>query len=140
MRSFSVCLFLALFLCQSWAKKNFDAPHHHKGVLSPYEAGPFELELESDDLDILKSGKPVMKQAPPKDGELAGGAICVQDIAAPKEAVWAQILDLDGYKGKVPKINECKNYKVQKNEDGSCTVKTKMVVGVVPGYSVSSYE
>ena len=141
-QSFLVCLFsLALFSCQSSsAKKNWDLPHPHKGILTPYEAGPFDLELEGDDLDNLKAGKSVMKQAPAaKDGEMAGGAICVQDIDAPKDAVWAQILDLDSYKGKVPKVNQCENYAVKKNEDGTFNIKTKMVVGVVPGYSVSIY-
>lgn len=141
-QSFLVCLFsLAVFSCQSSsAKKNWDLPHPHKGILTPYEAGPFDLELEGDDLENLKAGKSVMKQAPAaKDGEMAGGAICVQDIDAPKEAVWAQILDLDSYKGKVPKVNQCENYAVKKNEDGTFNIKTKMVVGVVPGYSVSIY-
>ena len=76
-----------------------------------------------------------MKQT---EGDLGGGAICVQDIDAPKQAVWAQILDLDSYKGKVNKVNEAKNYFLRNNQDGTTTVKTKMVLGVMPGYSVSS--
>ena len=116
------------------AKKNYDLPHPHKGLLKAYEPGPFEsLTLDSDDEKLLESGKPVMKQTQGAEG---GGAICVQDVAAPKEAVWSQILSLDSYKGKVPKVNEAKNYKVQQNADGTCTIKTKMVVGVIPGYSV----
>jgi hypothetical protein len=116
------------------AKKNFDLPHPHQGILKPYEAGPFSsLKLDSADEKLLEAGKPVMKQT---QGDEGGGAICVQDVDAPKEAVWSQILDLDSYKGKVPKVNEAKNYKVQQNPDGTCTIKTKMVVGVLPGYSV----
>lgn len=122
---------------QAVAKKNFNEPHPHSGVLQPYEAGPFDLQLDKKELSTLSAGKPVMKQPPPKEGELGGGAICVQDIEAPKEAVWAQILDLDSYKGKVPKLNECKNYFLKKKEDGTFSIKTKMVVGIVPGYSVS---
>ena len=116
-----------------WAKKDRNVPHHHSGSLKPYDAGPFELKLDDSDEKELASGKPVMKQS---EGDLGGGAICVQDVEAPKEAVWAQILDLDSYKGKVNKVNECKNYFMKNNGDGTTTVKTKMVLGVLPGYSV----
>jgi len=126
-------------LASTCAKKDHNLPHPHQGLLKPYVPGPFEsLKLDSGDEKILDSGKPVMKQT--KGDDLAGGAICVQDVEAPKEAVWSQILDLDVYKGKVPKVNESKNYKVQQNKDGTCTIKTKMVVGVIPGYAVSSFS
>eukprot|EP00529_Nitzschia_sp_RCC80_P028374 CAMPEP_0113486036 /NCGR_PEP_ID=MMETSP0014_2-20120614/24790_1 /TAXON_ID=2857 /ORGANISM="Nitzschia sp." /LENGTH=270 /DNA_ID=CAMNT_0000379697 /DNA_START=152 /DNA_END=964 /DNA_ORIENTATION=- /assembly_acc=CAM_ASM_000159 len=126
--------------CCVFAKKDYNVPHAHSGVLSPYDAGPFtSLSLDDGDEKELTDGKPVMKQNR-KDGEMAGGAICIQDVDAPKEAVWAQILDLDKYKGKVPKVNECKNYEVSQNpEDGTCRMKTKMVVGVIPGYAYTSF-
>ncbi len=134
---------LSLLLLAIWSfastlgKKDRDLPHPHQGLLKPYKAGPFEsLKLDSSDEKLLESGKPVMKQT--QGGDLGGGAICVQDVSAPKEAVWSQILELDKYKGKVPKVAEAKNYQVQKNSDGTCTIKTKMVVSVLPGYSVSS--
>merc|ERR1719261_2186172 len=77
---------------------------------------------------------------PPKDNPDAGGsAVCIQDIAAPREAVWNQILGLEAYKGKVPKVQQCENYFEGKNEDGSHCVKTKMVIGVLPGYSYENY-
>ena len=136
-RLFSIALLLvACLVSPSLSKKNYNEPHPHKGLLKSYKAGPFDLNLNKKELDTLSSGKPVMKQPAPKAGELAGGAICVQDVEAPKEAVWAQILDLDRYKGKVPKLNECKNYSVKKNSDGTFSIKTKMVVGIIPGYSV----
>jgi hypothetical protein len=127
-----------LFLSQPCtSRKNHDIPHPHQGVLSSYEPGPFQsLDLNKGDEKELESGKPVMKQN--RGSELAGGAICVQDVDAPKAAVWSQILDLDSYKGKVPKVNECKNYVVKQNQDGTTTLKTKMVVGVIPGYAVRS--
>lgn len=117
-------------------RKDRNLPHPHKGQLAPYVAGPFQsLILDKHDEQELELGHPVMKQN--RGSELAGGAICIQDVDAPKEAVWAQILDLDSYKGKVPKVNECKNYIVKQNDvDGTCTMKTKMVVGVIPGYAV----
>ena len=119
------------------AKKDFNVPHHHTGFLKPYTAGPFEdLKLDKNDEDMLSAGKAVMKQVEAEGENLGGGAICVQDIDAPKEAVWAQILDLDSYKGKVNKVNEAKNYHLKNNGDGTTRVKTKMVLGVLPGYSV----
>jgi hypothetical protein len=33
---------------------------------------------------VLESGKPIMKQIQGTGEELGGGAICVQDVAAPK--------------------------------------------------------
>jgi hypothetical protein len=133
----SLVLFL-LLSASSHAKKNRDIPHQNSGLLTPYEPGPFgDLKLGNDDEKVLDAGKPVMKQTPSKDGEQGGGAICIQDVDAPKSAVWSQILGLDSYKGKVPKVNEAKNYFVKTNEDGTCTIKTKMTLGVIPGYSVS---
>lgn len=120
------------------AKKNRDLHHGHSGLLKPYESGPIEVKLGKDDEKALDAGKPVMKQVE-NEGEAGGGAICVQDVEAPKEAVWSQILDFDIYKGKVPKVNECKNYVVKSNPDGTHTIKTKMVIGVLPGYSYTSY-
>eukprot|EP00538_Stauroneis_constricta_P004905 CAMPEP_0119568422 /NCGR_PEP_ID=MMETSP1352-20130426/38832_1 /TAXON_ID=265584 /ORGANISM="Stauroneis constricta, Strain CCMP1120" /LENGTH=245 /DNA_ID=CAMNT_0007617819 /DNA_START=52 /DNA_END=789 /DNA_ORIENTATION=+ len=125
--------------CAVDAKKNRDVPHPHSGVLKPYQPGAFDLKLDSSDEKCLEAGKPVMKQSTPKDGEVGGGAICVQDVDAPREAVWSQILDYDKYKGKVAKVNEAKNYVVRKNSDGTSTVKTKMVLGVLPGYSYTAF-
>ena len=135
----TILLLLVCLVAPSWSKKNYNEAHPHQGLLNSYTAGPFDLELNKKELETLSSGKPVMKQPAPKAGELAGRAICVQDVDAPKEAVWAQILDLDSYKGKVPKLNECKNYSVKKNEDGTFQIKTKMVVGILPGYSVRTF-
>ncbi len=120
------------------AKKiNRNAPHGHMGLLSQYKPGPFDTVLDKRDEKDLQKGNPVMKQLPGDDGDdLSGKAICVQDVAAPKNAVWNQILDLDSYKGKVNKLKECKNYLVKRNDDGTIRIKTKMVIGVMPGYSV----
>lgn len=81
-----------------------------------------------------------MKQIPSSDGGGGGGrAICVQDVMAPRDAVWNQILSLDDYVGKVNKLKECRNYEVKRREDGTWGIKTKMVVGVLPGYSYEYY-
>ena len=66
-------------------RKSRDVPHGHRGVLKPYEAGPFQsLDLSKSDEKVLDSGKSIMKQNQASGDELGGGAICVQDIAAPK--------------------------------------------------------
>lgn len=142
MAATTVLLLLSIIFCSFTttceARKSRDLPHHHSGLLQAYEPGPFTtIKLDKADEETLKNGKPVMKQNK-GDGDdgVGGGAICVQDVNAPKEAVWSQILDLESYKGKVPKVNESKNYAVQENPDGTCTIKTKMVLGVLPGYSV----
>lgn len=135
-----LCLFVAVALSCSVALAwtDYNRPHPHEGLLKPYKAGPFEsLILKKSDKETLKAGKPVMIQTENDDPKAGGGAICVQDVEAPKEAVWSQILNFDKYKGKVPKVLESQNYKVQQNKDGSCTIKTKMKLGVLPGYSVS---
>lgn len=82
-----------------------------------------------------------MKQIPDPSGDSkeGGRAICVQDVKAPKKAVWNQILDLNDYMGKVNKLKECQNYFFQRNDDGTYRIKTKMVVGVLPGYSYEYY-
>lgn len=137
-RSLCFLLLLALLILVDGRKRDRNAAHSHQGILKPYKPGQFEnLELGKKDEKHLQSGKPVMKQVMPNNpDEEAGTAICIQDVNAPKPAVWNQILDLDSYKGKVPKVKECHNYVVRKNADGSHSIKTMMKLGIMPGYSV----
>jgi len=120
------------------AKMNRNAPQGHTGILKPYTAGPFGMKIERGDEAKLVKGDAVMKTLPSDDPEDKDGgkAICVQDVNAPKRAVWNQILDMDSYVGKVSKVKECKNYFVKDNGDGTVQIKTKMVIGVMPGYAV----
>mmetsp|Transcript_22268 Transcript_22268/g.32532 ORF Transcript_22268/g.32532 Transcript_22268/m.32532 type:complete len:246 (-) Transcript_22268:88-825(-) len=133
--------FLSYHAATVEAKINRNADHGHNGKLKPYSPGPFHMKLGKKDEVDLEKGNPVMKQLPADDpaDKLGGKAICVQDVKAPKNAVWNQILDLDKYKGKVAKLKECKNYTVKKNFDGSINIKTKMVIGVMPGYAYENY-
>ena len=71
-----------------------------------------------------------------KDPLAGGTAICIQDIDAPKAAVWNQILDLESYPKKVSKVVKSSNYHVSKKGHGGHSIKTRMVLGVLPGYSV----
>lgn len=137
----SQILLLLLLLPPIQAGINRNAPHGHKGKLPPYTAGPFDLKLSSSDESLLAKGKPVMKQIPyaPEENREGGRVICVQEVDAPKSAVWNQILDMDRYVGKVAKLKECKNYFVRARDDGTVQVKTKMVIGVMPGYKYENY-
>ena len=143
--SFARLLVVAILLIGTTfteAKKDYNKPHPHGSILQPYKPGPFEsLSLNKSDEKKLAEGKSVMKQSmpDPTDDNPAGGAICVQDIMAPRDAVWSQILDLDNYKKKVSKVLESKNYKVEQLKDGCYNIKTKMVMGVMPGYKVSGF-
>lgn len=118
-----------------------NTPHGHNGKMKAYTAGPFGMQIQPSDEDALLKGNPVMKQLPPDDpnDKLGGKAICVQDVEAPKNAVWNQILDMDAYVGKVNKVKECNNYVVKDKGDGTMQVKTKMVLGVMPGYSYTNF-
>jgi hypothetical protein len=131
-----LCLVLALLVCCSARKKDRNLPHGHRGKLQSYTPGPFDVKLTASEEAKLKAGHAVMKQSMPDDPTEAGGAICIQDVEAPVTAVWHQILDMDNYQKKVSKVVECKNYVVKKHGDGSVTIKTKQVLGVLPGYSV----
>jgi len=87
-----------------------------------------------------------MKQSMPSNDEVAegeappsGGALCVQDVEAPVEAVWYQILNLNDYPKKVAKLKSSNNYVEKRNKDGTYNIKTKMVLSAFPGYSFESY-
>jgi hypothetical protein len=132
-------IFLVLSLVSvslAGAKKDRNQPHGHWGKLPPYKPGPFAIRLSGNDEKELSSGHSVMKQS--QQGT-SGGAICVQDVAAPKQVVWKQILDLDNYTKKVNKVLVSKNYHVSRNPMTHIQkIKTRMVLGVLPGYSVRS--
>lgn len=124
------------------ARKDRNQPHPHKGILKPYVPGPFVgISLSKSDEQKLANGLPVMKQSLPDKNskETAGGAICVQHVDAPKDIVWNQILDLNSYTKKVSKVIVSKNYVDSRKMDGTRNMKTKMVLGVMPGYSLEAY-
>jgi hypothetical protein len=129
------------FIHKTHGKTDRNAPHGHRGKLNPYIPGPFKgLQLTKDDEQTLNSGSSVMKQTVPTDGSSGGAAICVQDVEAPLQAVWHQILDMDQYPKKVSKVLQCQNYVVQTQPDGNIRIKTKQVLGVLPGYSVCFFS
>merc|ERR1712176_499989 len=82
----------------------------------------------------------IMKQIPDPGSKQGGRAICVQDVNAPKSAVWNQILNLNDYEKKVSKLKHCKNYFFERNEeDGTYRIKTKFAISVIPGYGYEYY-
>jgi hypothetical protein len=124
-------------------KTDRNQPHPHGALLKPYNpTNPFQgVSLSRKDESLLLDGKPVTKQTMPSKDDIASGAaggsaICVQDVQAPPCAVWNQILDLNSYQKKVSKVNESRNYFVKKLGHGITNIKTKMVLGVLPGYAV----
>lgn len=130
--------FLATQTCVA-ARKDRNVPHPYKATLKAYQPGPFDISLTAADEAKLRNGQPVTKQTMPSkdDLEAGGGAICIQDVAAPPTFVWDQILHLNAYKGKVPKVLESHNYYTHRNpDDNTERIKTKMVLGVLPGYNV----
>ena len=124
------------------AKKDRNKPHHHRGLLTPYTPGPFDVSLTKKEEQTLADGKSVMKQSMPSDSKdggdapPSGGALCIQDVEAPVEAVWYQILNLNDYPSKVAKLKSSKNYVEKVNKDKTVNIKTKMVLSAFPGYSV----
>jgi hypothetical protein len=117
-------------------KKNRNLPHGHKGKLRPYSPGPFSVKLTAANEETLKSGYPVTTQAVSADPNAPGTIVCIQDVEAPVSAIWKQILDMDQYHKKVSGVTESRNYFVSKLSGGRMTIKTKQVLGVLPGYSV----
>lgn len=83
----------------------------------------------------LEAAKARGGEAPP-----SGGALCVQDVEAPVEAVWYQILNLDDYPSKVSKLKSSKNYEESYDKKLNVyNIKTRMVLSAFPGYSFESY-
>jgi hypothetical protein len=123
-------------------KVDRNQPHGHRGKLQPYIPGPFPgLQVTNEDEKTLESGASVMKQTVPPDSDASSGgtAICIQDVHAPMAAVWYQILHMEEYPKKVNKVVTCQNYVVQTQDDHTIRIKTKQILGVLPGYSVCSF-
>ena len=138
MNPLPLLLLLLLSCVLSDAKK--PSSHPHSGLLTPYKTSSFDdVKLDKSDEKKLASGTNVMKQIPAADGGAGGRALCIQDITAPTQHIWNQILDFNSYVGKVPKLKECKNYFVGDDNEGAKRIKTKMVVGVLPGYKYTYY-
>jgi hypothetical protein len=87
-------------------------PHPHQGVLTPYEAGPVEIELTEDQLKRLGEGKLVIMTI---ESEGGGRGLGIQDVAAPPDTVWSRIKSFRMYPEWVGPVKECEIYAEQEN-------------------------
>jgi hypothetical protein len=131
---------LAMLVCCIAGKKDRSQPHGHRGKLQTHTPGPFDVMLAASEEDKLKAGNALLKHYVPANPAEASGSVCVQDVKAPVSAVWHQILDFASYWKKVPMVKECNVYAMQNHADGRVSLKTKHVMGVLPGYSVRSVD
>jgi len=143
--------FMLLLLSMTTAvvesKKDRNQAHPHSGVLAPHQPGTFSVSISEKEEEQLEQGKSVMKQTLPSSSDMesgdappSGGVLCIQDVEAPVEAVWGQILNFNDYVSKVGALRSSQNYSVKQNkEDDTANIKTKMVLSAFPGYSFESY-
>ncbi len=96
-------------------------PHDHQGVIAPYEGTPPAMELSAEQRAQLDRGKAVMVQV--QDSAGGGRGMCIQDVAAPPEAVWSRITSYDQYPRWVGPVSECANYEVEGDH-----IKTRFVL------------
>jgi len=105
-----------------------DEPHPHSGVLVPFEAGDPKIQLNSQAMNVLASGKPYETKVKSESGN-SGRGLVVQDVHAPTTIVWDRVLDFNNYSKMVPKTLESKNYAVEKLRNGQQLIYTRMKVG-----------
>ena len=111
-------------------------PHFHGPTRAPFApSDSIAPELGSGDLAKLEEGGIVTVQSSQGSN---GGGCAVEVIRAPPDVVWSQLLTFETYPTKVPKVKSCANYEVTK-EAGAELMKTRYVVGVVPGLSMEYY-
>ena len=128
----------ALLACAPLVASGADSskPHFHGPLRAPFE--PTEAiapPLGSAELAKLAEGG-IVTVSTNTGGQGLGCA--VEDIAAPPEVVWSQLLTFETYPDKVPKVRTCTNYEVSKTSAQEL-MKTKYVVGIVPGMSMEYY-
>lgn len=124
--------FLLLRLFFEALAADFGKPHPHRETRAPFAAdSKIAPVLDSEDLATLARGEVVLKQS---RGSSRGVGVAVEDVAAPPNVVWGQLLDFGSYASKVPRIKVCENYEVS-----GCELKTRFVVQACPGYSVEYF-
>ena len=114
---------LALLLGSTAQAADATKPHIHQGSISAYSGAPPTVPLTPDELARLAAGEVVKRQIKYDDG---GRGVAVQDIQAPQEVVWEQILDFPGYPRMVENVQECAIYARSGQE-----LKARFVVGAL---------
>ncbi|KAL7558311.1 hypothetical protein ACA910_019344 [Epithemia clementina (nom. ined.)] len=126
-------------------------PHQHQGMLAPFQPDAIcGFSATKEEEKVLANGKPVIKQflsdspfdisssrGDIREGDLptAGGVLCIQDVNAPLEAAWSQILDFNDYKSKVPLIKASQIYSMVEKVKDMINIKTHMVLSAMVGFT-----
>ena len=112
--------------------------HIPKNQLVPYSPNTFHnFELTNEEEILLKkSDNFLIKEY--LDSDEKRRTTGMQDIAASKQSILNQILDIPNYVGKAPKLKSCSIY-YKKESDDKLIIKTKMTADVIFGYTVSIY-
>lgn len=100
--------------------------HPHQGVVAPFASGDPGVKLNGSALQTLRAGKPHSTQI---QSETGGRGLVVQDVHAPSDVVWAQILDFGAYPKMVPKTAESEIYGKEKLRGGQERIWVRMKVG-----------
>jgi hypothetical protein len=114
---------LVLLLLAPLALSAQSQAHHHFGKLNPHSAHPPQFELSSEELKKLQQGDYVIKQF--QAGGHGGGYI-VQDINAPLERVWSNILNFGKYTDWVNHVEKCEIYAQSDNH-----LKVEFIIGAI---------
>jgi hypothetical protein len=126
----SVKTFLFLLLLSEYASSMSTATGHpHTGKITPFQAGAPDVKLDESALKRLSAGKAYSTKI-----ESAAGfrGISVQDVEAPTDVVWGQILDFNTYNQKAPSTSESEIYKTESLGDGQKRIWARIKVGI-PG-------
>jgi hypothetical protein len=101
--------------------------HPHTGKLVPFKAGEPDVKLDESALKRLAAGKSYSTKI---ESDAGFRGISVQDVAAPTDVVWGQILDFGTYKQKAPSTYyESEIYKTEDLQDGQKRIWVRMKVG-----------
>jgi hypothetical protein len=126
----SVKPFLFLLLLSEYVSSMSTAtPHPHTGKLVPFKAGEPDVKLDESALKRLAAGKAYSTKI---ESEAGFRGISVQDVEAPTDVVWGQILDFDTYNQKAPSTSESEIYKTEDLLDGQKRIWARIKVGI-PG-------
>jgi hypothetical protein len=127
----SVKPFLFLLLLSEYVSSMSTATSHpHTGKLVPFKAGEPDVKLDESALKRLAAGKAYSTKI---ESDAGFRGISVQDVEAPTDVVWGQILDFDTYNQKAPSTSESEIYKTEDlRDDGQKRIWARIKVGI-PG-------
>lgn len=123
---------VALLPCLALASAVFaadaDKAHPHQGVLTPYEPGPLNFELDQKQQEKLADGDLVI--ATVETADTGGRGVAVLDIHAPIDTVWSRIMGFEHYVDWVGPVKIAGIYR----QDGDDTFTHMKVSGFLYSY------